>query len=195
MQKILRENGTPSLTVGSNDVISSKQNPFPGELHSSPTSGDVSLGCTLDYDATRENILNVFNKIPADIDTLFLYLNVNSGPGVIGLPGNEVVFRDELLEAMSMLTQKQIVLYFDGPNAASFLKELPPNTYAISSAGEFEMSWGTWCTPDEIVKDTHIKTCMSDLFTHFFIEHLKTADSATTSLQQQFDAIAPLVQK
>ena len=134
--------------------------------------------------------MNAFKseKIPKETETLFVYLNVNSGPGVIGLPRNEIVFKDELIGALSGLAFKQIILYFDVPYAASFLKHwLPQNTYAVSAAGEFEMSWGTQCTPDEIVKGEHIKTCMSDLFSHFFIEQLKMDGVENLTLQQSFE--------
>jgi legumain len=43
---------------------------------------------------------------------------------------------------------------------------LPKNTgiYALSAANPSESSWGTYCSPDDVVSGKHIGSCLGDLF-------------------------------
>lgn len=60
-------------------------------------------------------------------------------------------------------------------------QKLPNNTkiYALSAASPSESSWGTYCSPDDVVSGKHIGSCLGDLFSVNFIEDIdkKTYDS------------------
>lgn len=50
--------------------------------------------------------------------------------------------------------------------------KLPNNTgiYALSAANPSESSWGTYCSPDDVVGGKHIGSCLGDLFSVNFVE-------------------------
>lgn len=50
---------------------------------------------------------------------------------------------------------------------------LPNNTkiYALSAANPSESSWGTYCSPQDVVQGKHIGSCLGDLFSVNFLEN------------------------
>jgi len=38
------------------------------------------------------------------------------------------------------------------------------NIYALSAANATESSWGTYCSPDDVVDGKSLDTCLGDLF-------------------------------
>lgn len=68
---------------------------------------------------------------------------------------------------------------------------LPTNTkiYAVSAANPSESSWGTYCSPDDIVGGKHIGSCLGDLFSVKWMEDTEANQPATETLQQQFEAV------
>lgn len=48
---------------------------------------------------------------------------------------------------------------------------LPTNTkiYALSAANPTESSYGTYCSPNDVIENKHIGSCLGDLFSVNFI--------------------------
>lgn len=51
--------------------------------------------------------------------------------------------------------------------------------YALSAASPSESSWGTYCSPDDVVGGKHVGSCLGDLFSVNFIEDLDKGNYAT----------------
>ena len=71
---------------------------------------------------------------------------------------------------------------------------LPNNTniYALSAANPTESSWGTYCSPDDVIQGKHIGTCLGDLFSCKFVENSESMDLTKETLQTQFEKIKQL---
>lgn len=69
--------------------------------------------------------------------------------------------------------------------------DLPQNTkiYALSAANPKESSWGTYCSPDDVIQGKHIGSCLGDLFSCKFVEDSEDTDLKKQTLQSQFEEI------
>ena len=67
-------------------------------------------------------------------------------------------------------------------------QNLPTNTkiYALSAANPTESSWGTYCSPDDVVGGQHIGSCLGDLFSVSFVEDTENNDITSYDLKTQF---------
>jgi hypothetical protein len=65
--------------------------------------------------------------------------------------------------------------------------KLPTNTgiYGLSAANPTESSWGTYCSPDDVVQGKHIGSCLGDLFSVNFVEDIDNGN-IFQSLNEQF---------
>jgi legumain len=61
--------------------------------------------------------------------------------------------------------------------------------YAVSASNPDESSWGTYCPPDDIIQNTHINSCLGDLFSVNWMENDDSSDVTTETLQQQFTVV------
>lgn len=68
--------------------------------------------------------------------------------------------------------------------------KLPNNTgiYGLSAANPTESSWGTYCSPDDVVQGKHVGSCLGDLFSVNFIEDVDNGN-VFESLNEQFKII------
>jgi len=68
--------------------------------------------------------------------------------------------------------------------------KLPNNTgiYGLSAANPTESSWGTYCSPDDVVQGKHVGSCLGDLFSVNFIEDIDSGN-VFESLNEQFKII------
>lgn len=73
-------------------------------------------------------------------------------------------------------------------------QKLPTNTkiYALSAASPSESSWGTYCSPNDVVQGKHIGSCLGDLFSVNFIEDLDKGNYYSETLGEHFKIIANL---
>jgi len=73
---------------------------------------------------------------------------------------------------------------------------LPKNTgiYALSAANPTESSWGTYCSPDDVIGGKHIGSCLGDLFSVNFVEDTEKGNYDQT-LANQFETIQTLTSK
>lgn len=72
-------------------------------------------------------------------------------------------------------------------------QKLPNNTkiYGLSAASPSESSWGTYCSPDDVVQGKHINSCLGDLFSVNFMEDIDKGNTDQT-LQSQFQVVKKL---
>ena len=66
--------------------------------------------------------------------------------------------------------------------------------YAVSAANTPESSWGTYCSPNDVIQGKHIGTCLGDLFSVNFIEDVEASDLSQYTLDQQFQKTKSLTQ-
>lgn len=66
---------------------------------------------------------------------------------------------------------------------------LDTHIYALSAANPKEPSFGTYCSPDDVIMGKHIGSCLGDLFSVKFIEDTEAMDIQTETLQSQFELI------
>lgn len=68
---------------------------------------------------------------------------------------------------------------------------LPTNTkiYALSAANPSESSWGTYCSPQDVVQGKHINSCLGDLFSVNFLEDSEENNIFAETLEQQYQII------
>lgn len=73
-------------------------------------------------------------------------------------------------------------------------QKLPTNTriYALSAANPTESSWGTYCSPDDVVQGKHIGSCLGDLFSVNFLEDLDKGHAREQSLNDHFQTVKKL---
>ena len=69
--------------------------------------------------------------------------------------------------------------------------DLPTNTkiYALSAANPKESSWGTYCSPDDVIQGKHIGSCLGDLLSCTFVDDSEGMDLNKQTLQSQFEEI------
>lgn len=72
-------------------------------------------------------------------------------------------------------------------------QKLPNNTgiYGLSAASPSESSWGTYCSPNDVIQGKHIGSCLGDLFSVNFIEDLDKGNFEQT-LKAQFEVVKRL---
>lgn len=82
----------------------------------------------------------------------------------------------------------KLVFYLESCESGSMFVNLPTNTsiYAISAAGADESSYGTYCSPDDVVAGKHIGSCLGDLFSISWMEDTDSNDVYKETLDEQF---------
>jgi len=88
----------------------------------------------------------------------------------------------------------KLVFYLETCESGSMFLSLPKNTniYALSAASASESSWATYCSPDDVIQNKHIGTCLGDLFSVSFIEDIDNSDISTETLDVQFQKVKKL---
>jgi legumain len=73
-------------------------------------------------------------------------------------------------------------------------QKLPNNThiYGLSAANPTESSWGTYCSPDDVVQGKHIGSCLGDLFSVNFLEDIDKGNIFDETLLDQFKIVKKL---
>jgi legumain len=73
-------------------------------------------------------------------------------------------------------------------------QKLPTNThiYGLSAANPSESSWGTYCSPDDVVQGKHVGSCLGDLFSVNFLEDMDKGNIFDETLQDQFKIVQKL---
>lgn len=121
----------------------------------------------------------------SDMDSkLLVYIVGNGAQGLHAMPKGEQIYAYDLIEALKEFKAKgmykDMVLLLDQPEASSFFSPFSDvledlNVLAVSGTEHNEEQKGTYCPPDEIVGDKHIKTCMANLFSALIFDEIEAA--------------------
>lgn len=195
-----KANGIPEdqiIMLAIDNVAQSSSNPYPGKLFNKPTPKgtpgvDVYKGCNIDYkgnDANKDNLLKALKgdtsvkkalKSNANSKIFFSYFD-HGAPGLVGMPVGKYLYADELMSAFKFMHEnkmyKELVMYMEACESGSMFENLPKdiNVYALSAANGHESSWGTYCSPNDMVDGKSIRSCLGDLFSVNWMEDLDKA--------------------
>lgn len=183
------------ITLAYDDIANNSRNPFPGKVFNKPSYAkqgqDVYAGVTIDYkgdnvspqlflDVLEGNRTAVNGKGSGKVlstnpsDNVFMFFSDHGAPNLIAFP-NEYLYADKLLATFERIKGKfnKFVFYLETCESGSMFVNLPTDSkiYALSAANPTESSWGTYCSPDDVIQGKHIGTCLGDLFSVKFIEH------------------------
>jgi legumain len=213
--QILKAGGIPADNIihfAYDDVANNSQNPFPGKLFNHPDGTDVYGGCVIDYkgaQVTPSNYLKVLRgdasaggkvlKSTAD-DIVFLNFADHGAPGLIAFPSSYLYAKDLLSALQAMSTGKmfkKLVYYLEACESGSMFENLPTNLniYAVTAANDHESSWGTYCSPNDMVNGQHIGSCLGDLFSVNWMENTDSIDTSSTTVGTQVDKVVSLTTK
>lgn len=106
---------------------------------------------------------------------------------------SKYLYAKDLLASFAKINGKysKFVFYLEACESGSMFTALPNNTkiYALSAANPSESSWGTYCSPADVVQGKHIGSCLGDLFSVNFLENTEASDIFSMTLNQQFQII------
>lgn len=195
------------------DIANHKNNPFPGKVFNKPSYGqpgvDVYAGVKIDYkgaDVTPAVFLAVLEGNRTAVagrgtgkildtnsnDNVFMFFSDHGAPNLIAFP-SEYLYADKLLASFAKMSGRfnKFVFYLETCESGSMFVNLPKNNkiYAVSAANPTESSWGTYCSPDDVIQGKHIGTCLGDLFSVKFIEDCDDNNLQAETLQSQFEKV------
>jgi legumain len=205
--QIMKRNGIPEsniILMSYDDVANDPENPFPGKLFNKPNGTDVYAGCVADYkgDAvTPTNFLNILKGNAAGVtggngkvlkstenSKVFINFADHGAPGLIAFP-NEYLYANDLNTTITYMHEhkmyKEMVLYIEACESGSMFDGILASNidvYAITAANSEESSWGTYCSPDDVVQGQHINSCLGDLFSVNWMEDADSSDPSKESL-------------
>lgn len=128
-------------------------------------------------------------------DNVFVFFSDHGAPGLIAFP-SKYLYADQMLTSLNKITGKfnKFVFYLETCESGSMFQKLPKDTriYALSAANPTESSWGTYCSPDDVVQGKHIGSCLGDLFSVNFIEDIDKGNVNDETLKDQFQIVKKL---
>jgi len=205
------------IVMAVDDIANSPSNPFPGKVFNKPTAKgtpgvDVYAGCKIDYsgnDVTPENFVKVLTgdssapgKVLASTARSKVFVNFvdHGGVNIIGFP-KTTMHATELVGALQTMHSKnmydKLVFYLEACESGSMFAELPPdmNIYATTASNAKESSWGTYCSPDDMVDGVQVKSCLGDLYSVSWMEDSDVSLASGETLAAQFDNVKALTNK
>lgn len=205
---IMKDHGIPEeqiILLSYDDVASSSQNPFPGQLFNQPNGKDVYAGCNIDYkgkDVTPQNFMRVLKgqgegKVLKSNANSKVFINFadHGAPGLIAFPVGQLYAKD-LHETLLFMHEnnmyKEMTIYIEACESGSMfdgILENNLNIYATTAANPHESSWGYYCSPDDVVNGKHIGSCLGDLYSIAWMEDSDSEDLCSETLDTQFDKV------
>jgi legumain len=205
------------ITLAVDDIANSPSNPFPGKIFNKPTPAgtpgvDVYDGCKIDYsgdDVTPEMFTKVLTgdksaggKVLESNSESRVFVNFvdHGGVGIIGFP-KTTMHATELIGALTTMHSqsmyKELVFYLEACESGSMFADLPSDIkiYATTASNEKESSWGTYCSPDDMVDGTSIRSCLGDLYSVSWMEDSDVQLIAGETLADQFTTVVKLTNK
>jgi legumain len=79
---------------------------------------------------------------------------------------------------------KELVIYMEACYSGSMFDGILQekwNIYVMTAANPHEPSRATYCHPQDYVNDTHMKTCLGDVFSVTWMEQIDTNDTKKIS--------------
>lgn len=199
-----------------NDVPTAALNPFPGTLYNFPgnNSVNVNAGCVKDYTGAAVNVTNFLAVITGNKtavkggngkvlksgpnDDVFINFVDHGAPGLVAFP-NTYLYADQLNTSLTYMHQhkmyRKLVFYLEACESGSMFQGiLSPNinVYATTAANTSESSWGTYCSPDCVIKGVNLMTCLGDLYSVNWMQNSDKANFAKETLHEQFVAVRNL---
>ena len=114
-------------------------------------------------------------------------------------PDNQFLYADELNEAFIYMKEKgmykNIIFYIESCYSGSIFNELNAdlNIYSITSASPKEQSYATYCYPDDYIKGREMHTCLSNEFTHNWLQDINRINNNIINIfyssRQQFEIV------
>jgi legumain len=214
--QLMKKNGIPEsqiIHLSYDDVASSSQNPFPGQLFNKPTAKgtagvDVNAGCNIDYrrnEATAANVIKVLTGdktasgpvLGSDANSkVFFYFADHGAPGLVAMPTGGYLYADKFHAALKTMHSKkmykEMVVYIEACESGSMFQNILEdnlNIYAVSAANAKESSWGAYCSPNDMINGKHVGSCLGDLFSINWMEDADKAKMGSETLQQQYNTV------
>jgi len=205
---IMKDHGIPEsqiIVLSYDDVASSSQNPFKGQLFNKPNGKDVYAGCKIDYkgaDVTPQTFLNVIQGVGSGKvlksnknSKVFINFADHGAPGLIAFPRGQLYAKDfhaALLNMNKKGMYQEMTIYIEACESGSMFNnilETNLNIYATTAANPSESSWGYYCSPDDVVNGKHIGSCLGDLYSIAWMEDTDAANICSESLSTQFNTV------
>jgi legumain len=208
--QIMKNNGIPEdhiIVFSYDDVATSSNNPYPGQLFNRPDGEDVYAGCKVDYagtDNTPENFLAVLRGEDMDGkktmksgkgDKVFINFSDHGSSGLIAFPTKSLYAKDFINTIEHMHENElynEMVIYIEACYSGSMFEGLlrdDINVYATTAANSHESSWGYYCSPNDMVNGKHIGSCLGDEYSITWMEDSDAHDACQETLEEQFDAV------
>jgi len=142
--KILRDNGVPAdqiIVMAFDDVATSTQNPFPGELYNHPDGENVYDADAVTYkthSVSPNNFLEVLYGDALDVEfrpvlrsdensKVFVFFSDHGAPGLLAFP-SDYLYQDQLQAAIDKMTEKkmfkELVFYIEACESGSMFPNL-----------------------------------------------------------------------
>ena len=213
--QIMKKHGIPEsqiIHLAYDDIANNSQNPFKGQIFNKPTAAgtpgvDVYAGCKIDYKGSNTTAANVIKVLTGDTSApgpvlksnansrIFFYFADHGAPGLVAMPVGGYLYADKLQAAFNTMYQnkmyKEMVVYIEACESGSMFTKLPTNMniYATTAANASESSWGTYCSPDDMVNGKHIGSCLGDLYSVNWMEDADKANMNTETLLDQYNTV------
>lgn len=209
--QLLRKSGVSEdhiILLMQDDVAMAEDNPFQGKLFNKQGSNvpDVHAGCKVDYsgdDVTAELFLKVLTGNATNLpgsgkvlksgphDRVFVNFVDHGGVGMVAFPNGPELHVSELSAALKQMQQQrmfaELLFYLESCESGSMFPNLTQHgkILAVTAANAKESSWGFYCSPDDVVDNKHLGTCLGDLFSISWMEDTDQGNLGTESIRDQ----------
>jgi legumain len=210
--QIAKTKGVPEdhiILMAYDDIASSSQNPFPGQLFNKPDPTgpgyDVYAGCNIDYkgaDVTPQMFMDVMTGAASgkklestSEDNVFVFFSDHGAPGLIAFPGSAgTLHKSELQSTFQTMSDNKmfnkLTFYLETCESGSMFEDMSiPGIYALSASNPTESSWGSYCGTEAKVNGKSINSCLGDLFSVSWMEDADAVDTTTESLEENFQTV------
>ena len=133
-------------------------------------------------------------KSTAD-DNVFFYYSDHGSKGLVAMPDGVLYatdFNDALKTMHSKNMYKEMLVYIEACHSGSMFDDLLPENvkiYATTAAHADESSYAYYCYPNDVVKGTHMGTCLGDEYSIRWMEDSDKADMCSTTVGTQYDTV------
>jgi len=98
------------------------------------------------------------------------------------MPVGGYLYADQFHDTLKYMNKnkmyKEMTVYMEACESGSMFENILEddlNIYAVSVANSHESSWGTYCSPDDMVDGKHVGSCLGDLFSVNWMEDTDAA--------------------
>ena len=216
---LMLKSGVPAdniILMMQDDVASSSENPFPGQLFNKPGENppDVYKGCKVDYSgdivtaSLFQHVLTgdakqakgkVLKSGPSD--TVFVNFVDHGGPGIVAFPNGPVLTVKQLSQTLKTMQSKhmfkQMVFYMEACESGSMFPDLTENgkILAVTASNADESSWGTYCGDEAMVKGKNVGSCLGDLFSVNWMQDDDLGLFSSETFKSQISKVTKLTNK